>query len=237
MRAFAHPWAWPASTITAIVRKLPTPVEFCLVVLACFWWAISPRLVEIAKLTGERIPATPPLALTDGPTLMVAVFELFGLAVTFWIARARRWSLGGWGFRPSWKLTGAGVLLCIATQLLLWPMMAVGASWGVMHPHLVSHLSVPVYVFFVLLNPFFEETIETGYFIQSLQRRGMWCAVLASALFRAFLHANLGFTAVLLVFPIGLIFGFVYWKWRSLWPLFIAHVLFDIYALLPGRVA
>lgn len=223
--------------ITAIIRKLPARVELCVVVFACFWWGIYASLMEIAKWTRGGVADTRPLPQTDGPTLIVAVLELLGLAVTFWIARTRSWSLEAWGFRPSWKLTGAGILLFSATTLVVWPIMAVGLSSGVLHAHLVSHLSVPVYAFFVILNPFFEETIETGYFVQSLQPYGMWCAVLASACLRTFLHAYTGFTAVLFVFPIGLVFGLVYWKWRKLWPLFIAHMLFDMYAIFPGRAA
>ena len=83
------------------------------------------------------------------------------------------------------------------------------------------------------INPVFEEMIETGYFVQSLERYGMWVAVLASALFRAFLHAHLGVNAIVVVLPIGLIFGFVYWWRRQLWPLVVAHLLFDSYALFP----
>jgi membrane protease YdiL (CAAX protease family) len=83
------------------------------------------------------------------------------------------------------------------------------------------------------INPVFEEMIETGYFVRSLERYGMWGAVLGSALFRAFLHAHLGVNAIVVVFPIGLIFGFVYWRRRQLWPLVVAHALFDLCALLP----
>lgn len=42
-----------------------------------------------------------------------------------------------------------------------------------------------------------------------------------------------GVDVLVVVFPIGLIFGFVYWKWRQLWPLVVAHVLFDLDALFP----
>jgi len=83
------------------------------------------------------------------------------------------------------------------------------------------------------INPVFEEMFETGYFVRSLERYGMWVAILASAVFRAFLHAHLGVNAIAVVFPIGLIFGFVYWRRRQLWPLVVAHVLFDLYALFP----
>ena len=63
----------------------------------------------------------------------------------------------------------------------------------------------------------------------------MWTAVLAGALFRASLHTlYVSFYVVAVNFAIGVIFGLVYWKWRRLWPLFIAHALFDFYALLPN---
>jgi uncharacterized protein len=96
-----------------------------------------------------------------------------------------------------------------------------------------SHVSLPLLILTLAINPAFEEMIETGYFVRSLERYGMWGAVLASALFRAFLHAHLGVNAIVVVFPIGLIFGFVYWRWRQLWPLVVAHALFDLYALFP----
>jgi membrane protease YdiL (CAAX protease family) len=76
--------------------------------------------------------------------------------------------------------------------------------------------------------------LESGYFIQSLQRYGVWSAVLASACFRAFLHACHGITALIIIFPFELVFGFIYWRWRRLWPLFVAHVLFDLAADFPG---
>src|SRR5882724_2986633 len=35
--------------ISTIIRKLPAPVEFCLVVFVCFWWAIYASIVAIAN--------------------------------------------------------------------------------------------------------------------------------------------------------------------------------------------
>jgi membrane protease YdiL (CAAX protease family) len=96
-----------------------------------------------------------------------------------------------------------------------------------------SHVSLPMLFLTLAINPAFEEMIQTGYFVRSLERYGMWVAVLASALFRAFLHAHLGVNAIVVVFPIGLIFGLFYWRRRQLWPLIVAHILFDFYALFP----
>ncbi len=71
----------------------------------------------------------------------------------------------------------------MVSLLLLWPIVTLsnGIAPGVVHRHLASHLSLPVLVLFAIINPFFEETMETGYFVQSLQRYGIWGAVLAGA--------------------------------------------------------
>jgi membrane protease YdiL (CAAX protease family) len=315
--------------ISRLIRKLPAPAEFCLVVLACFWWAIYASIRVIAShassastqvqqpVTGigvelgakdgkiiivQTVPNSPAASAglsrgwivqkvdgistdgkspddcgdmvrgpagtalklevvdpahdttntvaltraaiqgttrphaTDRSALTVAIFELFGLAVTFWIARTRRWPLETWGLRPSWKLTGAGVVLFLVMTVAIWAIAAsVNAlSPAMVHKHSVSDLSLPVVIFFATINAATEEILETGYFIQSLQRYGMWSAVLASALFRTFLHAFHGVTALVIIFPVGLVFGFIYWRWRRLWPLFIAHVLFDVFAFFPA---
>ncbi len=315
--------------IATIIRKLPASIEFCLVVLICFWWGIYGSMMAIAhhswaytnqpperyaglgivlgekghkviivqavpnspaakarlagglviqkiggtptegrtlqdcgalgrgpagskvtlelvdtinnktntvELTRQNIVApSPRIQVTNRVGLRLMILELLGLAVTFWIARVRSWSWKAWGFQPSWKLTGEGVLLCLGTGLVLAPIaLLTNAIFpGALHRHLASSLSLPFFLLVVLINPAFEEIIETGYFVQSLQRYGMWVAVLASALFRAFLHAYQGVSALLLVLPCGLIFGFVYWKWRCLWPLYIAHVIFDFDSVFP----
>jgi membrane protease YdiL (CAAX protease family) len=188
------------------------------------------------ELTRGKIEGAPKPHTTDRSALVVVALEFLGLMVTFWIARARNWPLRAWGFQPTWKLTGAGVVLCLVTTLIVEG-IAVSAnaiSPGVVHRHAVSDLSLPVLVLLGLINPIWEEALETGYVVQSLQRYGMWSAVLASAFFRTFLHAYHGITALLIIFPIGLIFGFAYWKWRRLWPLYVAHVLFDLVAFFPG---
>jgi membrane protease YdiL (CAAX protease family) len=61
----------------------------------------------------------------------------------------------------------------------------------------------------------------------------MWLAVLASAFFRAGLHAFFGLTGVFIVLCVGVAFGLAYWRWRTLWPLLLAHSLMDFMLLRP----
>jgi membrane protease YdiL (CAAX protease family) len=101
----------------------------------------------------------------------------------------------------------------------------------------VSHLSLPFIVLLARVNPLFEEAIESGYFFQALQAFGMWFTIFAAALFRGFLHVAMGSNGFVTMFAMGLLYGFVYWRWRQLWPLVFAHSLQTFYALLPQALA
>ena len=266
----------------AIIRRLSAPVVFTLVIAICCWWAILANIISVMHPAPGDVPRHD---FTDRGMLVLVVLELVGLAVIFRVGRIRNWPFGEWGFQPSWRATGAGVLLvlvlyltalsclfvlieflaliamigcgrirgwsfsawkqpsspattgpdillCLALYLMVWAgnrlAMAICPGTAATHLPLTSHLSVPFLLLLVLVNPVFEETVY-GFIIQSLQHCGIWIAILASALFRAGLHTYLGFPAVFGNLSLGLIFGFIYWKWRRLWPLFIAHGLFDLF--------
>jgi membrane protease YdiL (CAAX protease family) len=190
----------------SFIRNLSAPAEFLLVVLVCFYWGIAGSIAAILKrLWGISSTAQ----YTDRGALALVILELSGLAITLWIGRIRGWSFRSFGLQPAWRSTGTGVLLCLAIASVRYvsAVLANAISPGAVHLlPVVSHVSLPLLILTLAINPVFEEMIETGYFLQSLERYGMWRAVLASALFRAFLHAYLGINAIVVILPIGLIF-------------------------------
>ena len=215
------------------IRNLSASTEFFLVVLVCFWWGIGGSIRAVVSRSRGGHSAG---GLTDRGALTLVILELSSLAVTFWIARIRGWSFRSFDLHPAWGSTGTGILLliAIASARYVSAVLTNAIFPGAVHLLPVgSRVSLPLLILTLAINPAYEELIETGYFVRSLERYGMWVAVLASALFRAFLHAHLGVNAIVVVFPIGLIFAFAYWRQRQLWPLVVAHVLFDLYALFP----
>src|ERR1041385_1924898 len=240
--------------IATLIRKLPKPVEFCLVVLVCFWWAIftnsqviaralsgtpnpaaqkqytgigvelgskdnkviivqtlpnapaakagipsgavvqkidgiateDKRLEDCAKMLGGMagskvtlelvehdktntveltrgiIQDSPKPHFTNRRAFIIIGVEWGGAAVMFWIARVRRWPLEAWGLRPSWKLTGAGILLWVVMTLVIVgiSLLAYFISPGKVHEHFVSDVSLPVVIVFAITNGVYEETLE-----------------------------------------------------------------------------
>ena len=115
-------------------------------------------------------------------------------------------------------------------------MVGVTYGTGIIHPApapavATGRLSVFPILLIALVNPVFEEVLESGYFVHYLKQFGMWSAVLASAAFRGLFPFQFGIYTVVSVFTMGAIFAFVYWRWRQLWPFIVAHSLADLLAL------
>jgi membrane protease YdiL (CAAX protease family) len=217
------------------IRNLPAPAEFWLIVLVCFWWGIVGSARQFANHL--FLHTAQPEHITNSLVLWAVVMQWLVMFFAFWIGHIRGWSLATLGARISWKGTGGGVLLFLVTTLViiicivLSNILAPGARNPAQPGVTASGLSIPFLVLFSIVNPVYEEVLGTGYFIHALQKYGKWPAILASALFRTFLHSYKGIDAILMVLPMGLVFGLAYWKWRQLWPLVVAHVIIDLWTL------
>jgi membrane protease YdiL (CAAX protease family) len=195
-----------------------------------------PILGQILKLVQSgQVQVKAVRALSNEKLVVGTIIELVVLAAVLWIGKIRGWSLSTFGSKISWKGTGGGILLFVVAYLA---MTDVGIWMQNIHPQLPNKvaavgLTLPFILMRSVINPIFEEVLEAGYFIHTLQRFGMWPAILASALFRAFGHLGLlGLNGALSIFAFGVILGYVYWRWRQLWPLIIAHAGCDFVGLL-----
>jgi uncharacterized protein len=214
--------------VKSFIRDLSARAEFCLVLLIGF----GPLIIVFQLPTALQ---SKHLELTTSGALGFPLVELVILVPLLWIGRIRGWSVATFGSRISWKGTGGGILLFVVAE-----MVSIGVTLGaqIIHPEhspfTVGRLAVLAVLLISIINPIFEEVLETGYFIHSLQRFGMWPAVLASAVFRGLFHLQFGINTALSVFVMGVVFGFTYWRWRQLWPLVFAHSLMDLLALFYG---
>lgn len=186
----------------------------------------------LSWIQSQRNVGSPGAGISNVGLIAGVIGEAAILIAVLSIGRLRGWSLATFGFRISWGGAGAGILLFVVTLAAMS-----GAAWLVQtfHPERTNYstagIAVPGILLFTFINSILEEVLEAGYVIYSLKCFGMWPAVLASALIRALFHWWQGLNGPLVIFPMGLIFGFAYWWWRQLWPLVIAHVLIILYAV------
>lgn len=212
----------------SFIRNLPIPVGFCLIIFIGFGMGIYFLILRLMHGIFVREASNEKL-------LASAIIELAVLAMVLWLGKRRGWPLATLGVRISWKGTGGGILLFVVAYLA---MVGIGMWAQTMHPQpplkiIVVGLTLPFILLYSIINAIFEEVFEAGYFIHTLQRLGMWPAILASALFRAFLHLGLlGLNGAISIFVFGVLLGFAYWRWRRLWPLILAHAGCDFVGLI-----
>ena len=93
---------------------------------------------------------------------------------------------------------------------------------------------IPVSIGIAIQNGFAEEALVIGYLLTRLRqlRVGPWIAILMAAVLRGSYHLYQGYGGFVGNAIMGIIFGFVFLRWRRLWPLIVAHSLIDTVALI-----
>jgi uncharacterized protein len=180
------------------------------------------------NIMGHLMPGAPLHGEFSNLGLVVlSIYQLLVLALVFlYIGRIRGWSFPSFGFQISWKWTGLGVLLFVPAKLLyVLRRMIVSPNIAGL---LAGQFALPIIIISSIITGIFEESMEVGYIIKVAEKYGMWTAVLMSALIRTVLHTYQGAVGMACVLVIGVTFGLVYWKFRQLWPLIVAHILIDI---------
>ncbi|HYH08648.1 MAG TPA: type II CAAX endopeptidase family protein [Thermoanaerobaculia bacterium] len=212
-----------------VIAKMSSVAEFWTVVVLAFGFFICSSTLGFFKGHSR--------ALSNGWALSLVAFELAILVVVAWIGHVRGWSLRKLGLQPSWRLTGAGVLLWVATNVILGATYAVvSATMGrIPDPAITAGtLSFWAVVLVSLVNPVFEETLVVGYVVEKTSAHGAVFAITASALLRFLYHTYQGPIAAVYILPLGLIFAAVYVHYRALWALIVAHAIMNLIGL--GRL-
>lgn len=210
------------------IANLSPRAEVVLVLVISFSYFVATSLVVL--LSGIRS-----FDLTAGRVLRGIAVEVAILGGVGWILGARGRSLLALVGRFSWRSVLAGIPLAVgyyvfyvavvlASILFLGPEMQQYAVQ--MHPLAPFTLMVV----FILVNSVFEETLVTGYVVSALQGKGATIAICGSAGLRVLYHLYHGPAAMLAILPLGLAFAAVYWRWRKLWPLYVAHTLANLVA-------
>jgi|ERR1051326_275966 membrane protease YdiL (CAAX protease family) len=204
------------SRVTRFIRNWSEWTEFCIVLGIAFGITFA---IDIC-----RLPHPKHYVFRNSLLLTTSGFQAVILGAVLWVGQIRGWSLSSFGTRVSWRGTFGGVLLHV---LLLAMGLAAGAFLQKLHPEPQNYSSVPMALPAVLLasivNPIFEETLESGYIVSRLQRFGPWVAIGASAIVRGIAHLYQGVNGVIDAFIFGAVMALVYWRYRQLWPLVLAH--------------
>ena len=216
----------------AFIRRLPPSAEFICVVAICFGYPIYASFWWL----GSDLAGPVTFTFTDWNVFSLLVSEGAALAVAGFILAVRGWKLSDASMVVSWNFTLGGLLLLAVyyvTSVLSYALVNAAVGADILDQvQFSSQLSPGLIVVISVLNPVFEEVIVVAYVIQVLEKKyGIIFAIGISTLIRLLYHLYQGPIAAVNILPLGILFGVVYWRWKSLWPLVVAHALADFIAL------
>jgi membrane protease YdiL (CAAX protease family) len=219
--------------MTRLIRALPTWAELAIVVLVAFGF-FTFRSVFSLFLAGRA-------ARTPEDLKFLVFYELAGLVLLLPFLHVRGWTLerfglGALSFRDGIVAIALGavafmgyVVVFTAAALAMPDMMKAVVQAPALMAGSVGLMDL---VLICLVNPFFEEVFVCGYVIAALDpRRSAWTGINVSVAIRLLYHLYQGPLGVLYIVPLGLVFAWWYARSGRLWPLVIAHALYDFSAL------
>jgi uncharacterized protein len=211
------------------IRNLSPRGEYFLIITLCFAYFVVTSLTALLL----HIRA---FELSSGRVIRGITTELVILAVAAWILRVRGWKMSRLSRRFSWLALLAGLPLFIGYILLYWAtsllvIWVYPAASRMTTMRMVPSAPIALLAVFIVVNSVFEEVTVTGYVVTALSEQGAALSITASALLRFLYHLYQGPIASLAILPLGLLFAAVYWRWRNLWPLMVAHTIVNVLVL------
>jgi hypothetical protein len=212
------------------VRRLSQRAELLIINLICF----GPFVVWSAIGVAERETV---LLYDDRRLYTIIGIEVVAATIAILILRAQGWKLSDFGLQISMPLTIFGMLLFIGAIILISGFnevfrAAYGSDPGAATTP-VAKASWLAVLLLLAIDPLYEETFEVAYNIRATEGNGAAFGITLSALIRLACHLWQGPIAPLTILPLGLIFAAVYWKWRRVWPLVVAHGAASYFGLAP----
>ena len=213
-----------------MLRRLSPVAELVLVNLICFGPFAAISIVGLVERNTAHV-------FDDRRALAILGIELFCGTLALLLLRARGWKPADLGLRITLPQTLGGMLLLFGANFLIALIVqVVRSATGINFDAVTSfeaRLAWPVIVAYTLVNPLYDELFLVAYNVEAAKASGAAFAITLSAAVRFLCHVEQGPIATVTVLPFGLIFAFVYWRWRAVWPLIVAHGVMDFAGLFP----
>lgn len=214
------------------LRDLSHRAEFALVITLAFGYFILGSVLMVFTPQAET-------AVSEDGLWSIMVYELGVLTILTAFLAVRGWDPKQLGLLPSRTDPAVAVALGIVAYIAfiaLWLTLGRSVPGAAAIPEgTIEHdLRLGTVLVFSLVNGIFEEIFVCGYVISALRKtRSVAFAINVSIAIRLSYHLYQGPAGVVGIIPVGLVFAHWFARTGRLWPVAIAHCLFDILALWP----
>jgi membrane protease YdiL (CAAX protease family) len=217
------------SPMVAPPRARPTAAEMCIV------FGCTVGVMGLGSIwPGQSWDA---IVFTNVELVGVVAFEVLVAALLVPWLRRRGWSPRAVAGLPRVMDIARGVgvaALAYSCYIATWVLFSrlqpeLARALGAMSSPAAVPLSMTLVVIASLVNPVFEEFLWLGYGVGRIAPLiGVRVASALSVVLRLSVHLYQGPWALLAILPLGVAFTWYYGRTRRLWPVIVAHALFDL---------
>ena len=213
------------------VKSISPGVEFSIVVLVAFGYFI------VGSILSLLLPHSTGMPITQSHLFFLMIYEPIVVFILWKFLSLRGWNLKQIGFSPDLYDSMVGVGLFVITYLVNFFVLIIFVPFSqgiydqvtnMVEPNLGLSTVLAVSV----INPIFEEVFVCGYIVTALKKfRSVTFAINVSIAIRLAYHLYQGVIGVISIVPLGFLFTYWFARTGRIWPLIVAHGIFDYFGL------
>ena len=169
------------------------------------------------------------IRLTSQGFYIIVAHEIIALIVILYILKVRGMNFKTFDFGFSFRLILVALLLVFVSYILRGFLYMVLKLTELLPETFVNNTHNNLQVNWIslalvtIINSFYEEFILIGYIFKRLEKYHPAIIIGLSLLIRESYHTYQGWISLLVIIPMGLIFGLYYYRYKKLWPVIMAH--------------
>lgn len=211
-----------------LIRKITPTIEFLIVLLIGFGLLIysSTRGFFIVNSNYDH---TWTYKITSQGHFSLVIYETVALLIILYILKVRNWSVSDFNLEFTFRMIWIALLLMFIRNIIgsigikLFELVNIADKSTQNHVQYGLESNWISISLIIIINSIYEEVLVIGYFFKRLEKYHPVIVIGFSMLIRLSYHTYQGWMSLFSIIPLGLVFGYYYYKYKKLWPLIIAH--------------
>jgi membrane protease YdiL (CAAX protease family) len=215
------------------IEKISSFWEIIIVLLIGFGLPIYTSTISFLKVNSDYTISWT-YKLTSQGHYSIIIFEIVALALIVYFLKLRGWKKEDFNLEFTLKLIWTGLLIMFVKNIISNGSYKVFEYFNVLDKSTAEHVQFGLeanwisILLIVIINSFYEEFILIGYLFKRLHNLHPYLVILISLIIRESYHTYQGWMSLIVIIPIGLVFGYYYAKHRKLWPVIFAHAFTNL---------
>jgi len=167
--------------------------------------------------------------ITSQGHFSLVIYETVALLIILYILKVRNWSVSDFNLEFTFRMIWIALLLMFIRNIIgsigikLFELVNIADKSTQNHVQFGLESNWISISLIIIINSIYEEVLLIGYFFKRLEKYHPVIVIGFSMLIRLSYHTYQGWMSLFSIIPLGLVFGYYYYKYKKLWPLIIAH--------------